>query len=243
MTRRRLDQLLVERGLFDSRARARAAIEAGGVRVDGRTAKKASEAVPDGAEITAEAAHPYVSRAALKLVQALDAWPVRVEGRVVLDVGASTGGFTEACLQRGARRVFAVDVGHGQLHPRLAADPRVTSLERTDARTLTHDLIDEAPQLVVCDASFIGLAKVLPAALRLAGSGADLVALVKPQFEAGPDAVGKGGVVRDATVRERALNDAIAFLQVEGWRVNQTAPCETQGADGNQEWLVWATRV
>ena len=166
---RRLDQLLVQRGLAESRARAKAAIEAGRVTVDGAPAKAASQPVAEDAVVTYADAHRWVGRGALKLDHALTLWPVPVEGRTVLDVGASTGGFTEVCLDRGAARVFAVDVGSGQMHPRVAADPRVISLERTDARDLTPALIPEAPQLIVCDASFIGLAKVLPAALSLAG--------------------------------------------------------------------------
>lgn len=168
----RLDQLLVTRGLAESRAKAKAAIEAGGVTVNGAPAKAASQAVNDDAEIGYAAAHRWVGRGALKLERALDLWPVAVEGRVVLDVGASTGGFTEVCLDRGAARVFAVDVGYGQMHPKVAADPRVVNLERTDARELTSEIIPEAPSLVVCDASFIGLSKVLPAALELVGESA-----------------------------------------------------------------------
>src|SRR5262249_50159573 len=158
---------------------------------------KASEPVDEDAELAATAAHPWVGRGALKLVHALDLWPVEVAGRRVLDVGASTGGFTEVCLARGAARVWAVDVGRGQLHPRLAAAPRVVSLEGTDARALTPELVAEAPQLVVSDVSFISLEKALPAALALAARAADLVALVKPQFEVGPERVGKGGLVKD----------------------------------------------
>ncbi|MFN4068329.1 MAG: TlyA family RNA methyltransferase, partial [Brevundimonas aurantiaca] len=171
----RIDQLLVARGLFDTRSRARAAIEAGRVKADGRVVAKPSEQIAEEAEIEAEPAHRWVGRGALKLDHALTVWPVAIEGRVVLDVGASTGGFTEVCLERGAAKVFAVDVGFGQMHDRVAADPRVVNLERTDARDLTRDLIPEAPSVIVCDASFISLSKVLPAALDLAAPGADLV--------------------------------------------------------------------
>ena len=239
----RIDQLLVARGLFDTRARARASIEAGRVRVGGRVVAKPSEQVAEDADIEAEAAHRFVGRGALKLDHALTLWPVVVEGRVVLDVGASTGGFTEVCLERGARRVFAVDVGSGQLHPRLAADARVTSLERTDARDLTHDLIPEPPQLIVCDASFIGLAKVLPAALSLAPPGADMVTLVKPQFEAeGPEGVGKGGLVKDADQREAALARVADWLAGSGWTAQASAESPITGGDGNVEFLLWARR-
>ncbi|WP_226635770.1 TlyA family RNA methyltransferase [Brevundimonas poindexterae] len=237
----RLDQTLVARGLFDSRARARAAIEAGGVTVDGRVATKASLAVADDAVITAEAAHPFVGRGALKLDHALTLWPVAVEGRTVLDVGASTGGFTEVCLLRGAARVLAVDVGQGQLHPRLAADPRVVNLEQTDARALTAEQVNPAPELVVCDASFISLLKVLPVPLSLAAPGADLVALVKPQFEAvDRKSVGRGGVVRDPDVREAALARVTAGLEALGWTLQATAESPVTGGDGNVEYLLWA---
>lgn len=239
----RLDQLLVARGLAESRARAKAAIEAGGVTVDGQPAKGASQGVAEDAEIVFTPAHDFVGRAALKLDHALTLWPVSVEGRVVLDVGASTGGFTEVCLRRGAARVYAVDVGQGQLHPHLAADPRVTNLEKTDARHLTPDLVPEPPQLIVCDASFIGLAKVLPAALALAASGADLVTLVKPQFEMERRAdVGRGGVVRDAEARQAALERVAAWLEGRGWAVQGTAESPITGGDGNIEWLLWGRR-
>jgi 23S rRNA (cytidine1920-2'-O)/16S rRNA (cytidine1409-2'-O)-methyltransferase len=242
MARRRLDLLIVERGLADSRARARAAIEAGGVTVDGRPALKPAEMVADDAAVEVRQAHPWVGRGALKLDHALSRWPVAVEGRVVLDVGASTGGFTQVCLSRGARRVYAVDVGRGQLHPSLAADARVVDLSATDARGLTRELIAEAPQLAVCDASFIGLAKVLPAALRLAAEGADLIALVKPQFEVGPERVGKGGIVADPAARAAAVEGVRAFLDGEGWMVREVAESPVTGGDGNVEFLLWARR-
>ena len=243
MARKRADVVLVERGLFDSRAKARAAIEAGGVVVEGRALVKPSEAIDEGAAIEAVAAHPYVGRGALKLARALELWPVTVAGRVALDVGASTGGFTEVCLERGAARVYAVDVGRGQLHPKLAADGRVVRLEGVDARDLTADLIPFAPGLIVSDVSFIGLAKALPAALGLAAPGADLIALVKPQFEVGPDAVGKGGVVKDEAARGRALTQVAAFLEASGWRVGGRAESPVTGGDGNREFLLWARRA
>ncbi len=238
----RLDVLLVSRGLVDSRARARAAIEAGGVTVDGVVAKAASQKTAEDAELTLIEAHQWVGRAALKLDHALTLWPVTVEGRVVLDVGASTGGFTEACLARGARRVFAVDVGQGQLHPRIADDMRVVNLEKTDARSLDADLISEAPGLIVCDASFIGLAKVLPAALALADDKADLIALVKPQFEMDSRAeVGRGGVVKDEAARQAAVQRVSDWLESVGWSVQATAESPIVGGDGNIEHLLWAT--
>lgn len=240
----RLDQLLVARGLADSRARARAAIDAGGVTVDGVPARAASQSVTEDAVVTFAEAHRFVGRAALKLDHALTLWPVRVEGRVVLDVGASTGGFTEVCLERGARRVFAVDVGQSQLHPRLAADPRVVNLEKTDARDLTPALVDPPPELIICDASFIGLAKVLPAALALAAPSADLIALVKPQFEMERRSdVGRGGVVRDAAARLAAVERVAAWLAGQGWSVRATVDSPILGGDGNVEHLLWASRM
>ncbi|MBW8813846.1 MAG: TlyA family RNA methyltransferase [Caulobacterales bacterium] len=238
----RADVLLVARGLFESRAKARAAIEAGGVTADGRPVLKAAELLADDAQIAAQPAHPWVGRGALKLAHALALWPVAVEGRVVLDVGASTGGFTEVCLARGAARVYAVDVGHGQLHPSLAADPRVVSLEGLDARTLTPVLVPQAPGLIVTDVSFISLAKALPAALALAAPDADLVALVKPQFEVGRDRVGKGGLVNDPAARADAVEGVSGFLEAAGWRVRATADSPIAGGDGNCEYLLWASR-
>ena len=239
----RADLLLVARGLFESRAKARAAIEAGGVIADGRPVLKPAELLDDGAAIEATAAHPWVGRGALKLEHALGLWPIAVEGRVVLDVGASTGGFTEVCLAAGARRVYAVDVGRGQLHASLADDPRVVGLEGLDARRLTPAEVPEPPQLVVCDVSFIGLAKALPAALALAGAGADLIALVKPQFEVGPERVGKGGLVKDEAARAEALEDVQRFLEGCGWTVRGTDDSPVEGGDGNREYLLWARKA
>lgn len=238
----RLDHLLVARGLAETRAKARAAIEAGGVTVDGEPARRASQPVGEDAAITYAEAHRFVGRGALKLDHALTLWPVAVEGRTALDIGASTGGFTEVLLERGAARVFAVDVGSGQMHPRLAADPRVANLEKTDARDLTPALIPEPPGLIVCDASFIGLAKLLPAALALAAPGADLVTLVKPQFEMETRAeVGRRGVVRDDDARRAALGRVADWLTTQGWTVRATADSPIEGGDGNREYLLWAT--
>jgi 23S rRNA (cytidine1920-2'-O)/16S rRNA (cytidine1409-2'-O)-methyltransferase len=243
MAKRRADLLLVERGLFDSRAKARAAIEAGRVLAGGHTVGRPADLLEEDADIQAQAAHPWVGRAALKLAHALEIWPIQVAGRKVLDVGASTGGFTEVCLSQGAARVCAVDVGRGQLHPKIAADPRVHSLEATDARDLDLTQVGFAPELIVCDVSFIGLAKALPRALGLAAPGADLLVLVKPQFEVGPAAVGKGGVVKDPVARSRALEDAVSFLNQSGWTVNGTGQSPITGSDGNLEFLVWATKA
>jgi 23S rRNA (cytidine1920-2'-O)/16S rRNA (cytidine1409-2'-O)-methyltransferase len=241
--RTRADLLLVARGLFESRAKARAAIEAGGVSADGRVVAKAAELVADDAVISAAPAHPWVGRGALKLEHALALWPIGLQGRVVLDVGASTGGFTEVCLAAGAARVYAVDVGRGQLHASLLDDPRVVSLQARDARTLTAADLSAPPGAVVCDVSFIGLAKALPAALALAAEGADLIALVKPQFEVGPERVGKGGLVKDEAARLEALEDVKAFLTRSDWVVQAMTDSPIDGGDGNREYLVWAKKM
>jgi len=240
--RPRADNLLVERGVFESRAQAQAAIEAGGVTADGVLVARASQRLEPDAVITAEPAHRFVGRGALKLDHALTLWPVPVEGRVVLDVGASTGGFTEVCLERGAARVYAVDVGRGQLHANVANNPKVVELSGVDARTLTVDLIPEAPSLIVCDASFIGLAKVLARSLTLAAPGADLVALAKPQFEVGPAGVGKGGLVHDPAARAGALAEVAAWLESVGWPVRETAESPIRGGEGAVEFILWARR-
>ena len=244
MSRLRLEQLLVARGLAESRAKAKAAIEAGGVTVDGAPARAASQAVSEEAVVTYVDAFRWVGRGALKLERALDLWPVAVDGRVVLDVGASTGGFTEVCLDRGAAQVFAVDVGTGQLHPKVAADPRVANLEKTDARDLTLAVITEAPSLIVCDVSFISLSKALPTALDLATPGADLITLVKPQFEAdGPKAVGKKGVVKDPEAHAAAVAKVRDWLDESGWAVREVADSPITGGDGNVEFLLWAQKA
>ena len=241
MGKKRIDVLLVERGLFESRSKARAAIEAGGVRVDGEVASRPSDRVAENAGIVAEAAHPWVGRGALKLAHALAHWLISPEYKVVLDIGASTGGFTQVCLAGGAERVYARwDVGRGQLHQQVAGDPRVVNLEGLDARKLDADLIPVPPELIVCDASFIGLDKALPAALALAAPGADLIALVKPQFEVGPARVGKGGVVKDETARQDALEGVARFLEGAGWTVLGSLDSPVEGADGNREYLLHA---
>lgn len=239
----RADVRLVDLGYFDTRARAQAAIKAGLVKVDGRPVRKPSETIPAGAVIEAEAEHPFVSRAALKLVAGLDGFGVSPEGRVCLDVGSSTGGFSQVLLQRGAARVYAVDVGRDQLHPSLRAHPRLLSFEGTDARSLTREQISESPSLVVCDASFIGLAKLLGVPMSLAAPDADLIALFKPQFEVGRAHIGKGGIVSDADAITTALDAFAHWLGDEGWQIIASAPSPVAGGDGNREILLHIRRA
>jgi 23S rRNA (cytidine1920-2'-O)/16S rRNA (cytidine1409-2'-O)-methyltransferase len=237
----RVDVALTERGLFASRAKAREAILAGLVRVDGRVIAKPSEQVASDAEILARAPYPWVSRGGVKLAHALDVFGVDPLGRFCLDIGASTGGFTDVLLTRGARNVVAVDVGHGQLRERLKRDARVKSLEGLDARALIAAHLSEPPSLVVIDASFISLSLVLPNPLSLAAPHAELVALIKPQFEAGRSAV-KKGVVRDAGVHEEVCSRIGAAIESLGWRVQGLTPSPIEGGDGNREFLICARR-
>lgn len=248
----RLDLLLVERGLAPTRERARALILAGRVLVDGRTGAKAGEQVRRGAALEVLKTTPeYVSRGGEKLAAALDAFGRSPAGRVCLDVGASTGGFTDCLLQRGARAVYAVDVGYGQLALKLRQDPRVIVLERTNARHLTWEQLASAaraagtppdrPDFVTVDVSFIGLAKVLPALAAVAARPADGVFLVKPQFEAGPDQVGRGGVVRDPAVHAAVLEATAAAAAEAGWRRRGVIPSPLLGPRGNREFLMWCT--
>ena len=240
---RRLDVELVRRGLAPSRAQARAAIEAGKVSVDGAPAQKPGQMVRHDTVIAAEAAHPWVSRGGLKLDHALAVFGVDVAGKACLDVGASTGGFTQVLLARGAKRVVAVDVGRDQLHQSLRSDPRVVSLESTDARSLTAEMLGEPPALIVCDASFIGLAKLLGPALGLAAPGAQLVALFKPQFEVGPANVGRGGIVTDQAATEAAAGNLEAWLRDLHWHVSKWTESPIPGGDGNRERLLLANNV
>lgn len=239
-TRLRADRLLVERGLFESRAKAQAAIEAGLVRADGAVVRKASDEIALDAELVATPAHPYVSRGALKLKAALDHFRFDPAGRICLDVGASTGGFTELLLERGAAKVYAVDVGSRQLHPKLRGDGRVVCLEQTDIRKVTAVQADR-PDFVCIDVSFIPLKLVLPAALALAASAAQLVALIKPQFEAGPEH-NKKGIVRDTAVQQAACADIEALVGSLGWKVSGLIPSPIEGGDGNREFLLGAAR-
>jgi len=242
--KRRADQLLVEQGLAESRTKAQALILAGLVSCSGRRIDKPGEQLAaDMALALKERDHPWVSRGGVKLAHALDHFRITVDGHVALDIGASTGGFTEALLAHGARRVYAVDVGHGQLAWKLRQDPRVVVLERRNARYLTHTDIPEPLDIITCDASFIGLATVLPAPLALAAEQAELVALVKPQFEAGPAHVGKGGVVRDPEVHRAVCDRAATWVSGQpGWSVVGIIESPILGPEGNREFLLYARR-
>lgn len=233
----RLDTLLVERGLAESRARARAYIMAGEVTVNGQRVDKAGTAVPRDARIELAAPMPYVSRGGYKLAGALDAFGVSVIGRICADVGACTGGFTDVLLQRGAARVYAIDVGQGQLDWKLRQDERVAVLERTNARYL--ESLAEPIDLAVIDVSFISLKLILPAVRGWLNDTGEVVALIKPQFEAGPESVGKGGIVRDPAVRRAVLADLLGWAVAEDWAVSGLTRSSIQGADGNVEYLVW----
>lgn len=237
----RIDRLLVERGLFESRAKAQAAIAAGGVTADGRPVLKPAEEVSADAVLQATPAHPWVSRGGVKLVAALDHFGIDPADRICLDVGASTGGFTEVLLARGARRVYALDVGREQLHASLRGRPDVVVLEATDIRTIAPAQLPEAPSLVTVDVSFISLKHVLPAALATTRAGAQAVVLIKPQFEAGPRHVDKG-LVRDPTVHARVCAEVEALVASLGWTVIGVIPSPIMGGDGNQEFLLAAHR-
>jgi 23S rRNA (cytidine1920-2'-O)/16S rRNA (cytidine1409-2'-O)-methyltransferase len=240
-TRQRADRLLVERGLFESRAKAQAAIEAGLVSANGVAVRKASEEIAADAMLRASAAHPYVSRGGVKLNAALDHFGFDPKGRVCLDVGASTGGFTQVLQERGTARVYALDVGHGQLHESLRTRPEVVSLEQTDIRALSPARLDPRPDLITVDVSFISLKLALPAALALAERPAQLVALIKPQFEAGRAHV-KKGIVRDEAARAAVCADIAGFVASLGWRVAGVIPSPIAGGDGNAEFLLGAAR-
>ena len=239
----RADQLLVERGLAESRARAQALILAGLAYAGDRKIAKAGDQLPADTAITLKGRdHPWVSRGGIKLAHALDQWGWDVADAVAIDVGASTGGFTDVLLSKGAARIYAVDSGTNQLAWKLRQDPRVIVLEQTNARYLTSEQVPEPVDLVVCDASFIGLSKVLAAPLALAKDDARLVALIKPQFEAGPQEVGKGGVVRDPLVHQRVCQEVRDWLESIGWNVLGLIESPITGPEGNIEFLIGADR-
>ncbi|MCW9040587.1 MAG: TlyA family RNA methyltransferase [Rhodospirillales bacterium] len=240
----RLDQLLVDRGLVDTRSKAQALIMAGLVYSETRRLEKPGQQVSEGIPIELKGQdHPWVSRGGLKLVAALEHFGLDPKGLTCLDVGASTGGFTDVLLTHGAAKVYAVDVGHGQLAWKLRQDPRVVVLERTNARYIGTEQVPDPVDVVVCDASFIGLQTVLPVPLSLAANGAWLVALIKPQFEVGKGRVGKGGVVRDPDLHREVCEKIESWLSgLEGWRVLGITPSPIKGPEGNIEFLIAARR-
>jgi 23S rRNA (cytidine1920-2'-O)/16S rRNA (cytidine1409-2'-O)-methyltransferase len=239
MARKRLDALMAERGLYESRSRAAAAVMAGVVRIAGEPARKPGQMVAEDEQITVERGPDYVSRGGIKLANALDAFGIHVEGRKALDVGASTGGFTDVLLQRGVEAVVALDVAYGKLHWRLRQDPRVTVLERTNARSLEAEALPWRPDLIVADVSFISLTKVLPAVLAAAARRFDCLAMIKPQFEAGRERVGKGGVVRDAETRIETLVTVAESVRGDGHSVMGFASSGLPGPSGNRETFAW----
>jgi 23S rRNA (cytidine1920-2'-O)/16S rRNA (cytidine1409-2'-O)-methyltransferase len=239
--RKRADVLLVERGLFESRARARAAIEAGFVVAGGKQVTKASETIAADAEISAQPAHPWVSRGGVKLAGALEQYPIEIEGHVCLDVGASTGGFTEVLLANGASLVFAIDVGRGQLHRSLQNHPHIVSMEETDIRNYEGKRLPARPDVVVIDVSFISLKAVLPVALSLAAAPTQLLALIKPQFEA-ERKHSKHGIIKNAFVHQQVCDDISAFAASLGCTDIQVFPSSIAGGDGNIEFFIGARR-
>jgi 23S rRNA (cytidine1920-2'-O)/16S rRNA (cytidine1409-2'-O)-methyltransferase len=239
--RERADRLLVARGLFESRARAQAAIAAGLVTADGVPVRKASEEISSAADIAARTEHPYVSRGGVKLAAALDHFSLDVNERVCLDVGASTGGFSEVLVLRGARQVYAVEVGRNQLHARLRGRADICSFEQTDIRTFDPSGLMAQPDLATVDVSFISLKLILPAIGKLLDPKATLVALIKPQFEVGRSA-GKKGIVRDAAIHAAVCDDLRAFLTSLNWRTGALMPSPILGGDGNREFFIEAER-
>jgi 23S rRNA (cytidine1920-2'-O)/16S rRNA (cytidine1409-2'-O)-methyltransferase len=244
VTKFRADQMLVDRGLAESRAKAQALILAGLVFSGERKIEKAGQALAGDAPLEVRGRdHPWVSRGGIKLAHALDHFGWDVTGAVALDVGSSTGGFTDVLLQKGAAKVFAVDVGTNQLAWKLRSDPRVIVHEQTNARYLTDEIVTEPVDIIVCDASFIGMAKVLDKALDFARPGGRLVALVKPQFEAERHEIGKGGVVRDPEIHARICNEAKLWVEHRGWNVTGLVTSPITGPEGNTEFLLAAQRA
>ena len=237
----RIDQLLVERGLADSRTRAQALVMAGHVMLGDKKADKPGLQVAEDAEVSVKGQdHPWVSRGGVKLAHALDQFGIDATGMVAIDVGSSTGGFTDVLLSKGAVKIYAVDSGTNQLAWKLRQDPRVIVHEQTSARILTAEHIPELVDIIVCDASFISLSKVLERPMSFARPGAQMIALIKPQFEAGRGEVGKGGVVRDASVHSRVCDEISAWLEASGWAVKGLTESPITGPKGNVEFLIWA---
>jgi 23S rRNA (cytidine1920-2'-O)/16S rRNA (cytidine1409-2'-O)-methyltransferase len=242
----RLDQYLVAHGHFETRTRAQEAIKSGRVHVAGQRVIKPGFRISGDAEVTAKAAHPYVSRGGLKLAHALKIFGAEPRGKICLDIGASTGGFTDVLLRGGARHVYAVDVGQGQLHKSLRGRTDVSMMEQTDARDLTADMLCPLPEMIVCDASFISLSKLLGAALTIPAAGAELITLIKPQFEVGKAGVGKGGIVTSELSGLQAVSDVSAWVSAQGWHVEATGKSPVKGGSrggrGNQEFLLYAVK-
>lgn len=244
MAKQRVDQMLVDRGLAESRTRAQALIMAGLVFAGTRKVEKPGQTIGDDAVLDVRGRdHPWVSRGGIKLAHGLERFGWDVTDAVAMDVGSSTGGFTDVLLTRGASRVYAIDSGTNQLAWKLRQDPRVIVHEQTSARVLTAEHVPEPIDLVVCDASFIGLAKVLERPLSFTGPDARLMALIKPQFEAGREEVGKGGVVRDQAIRDRVCAEVAGWLTGSGWRVHGTSESPITGPEGNVEYLIAASRI
>ncbi len=244
MSKTRLDQLLVSRKFFATRSRAADAIRRGHVTINGIAAEKPGQRVDDTIDISiSDPALPYVSRAALKLLGALDHFGLDVGGAIAADIGASTGGFSQVLLERGAARIYAVDVGHDQLAQSLRDDPRVISMEGLNARHITKAHIRDALDVIVCDVSFISLKLALPQVLELAAADAHLVTLIKPQFEVGRNNLGKGGIVRDEELRQRVAEDICRwFTEKMNWHVSGVIPSALSGSDGNEEFLLHAIK-
>ena len=238
----RLDKVLVEKGYAETRSKALGLIMAGHILVDGKPITKAGASIGEASEISMKPYMPYVSRGALKLVAALDAFDVDVKGMTAIDVGSSTGGFTEIMIKRGAEKVYAADVGHGQLHWRLRTDPRVICLEGVNARLLSKDQIPDLCDIATFDVSFISLKLVIPPVMEVLKNNASIVALIKPQFEAGKDLVGKGGIIKDQTVIDNVIGDISSFLTDMQLKVSGVIPSPIKGAKGNQEYLVHALK-
>lgn len=240
----RLDQALVERGFARSRAQARDAIKRGIVLVQGEVCEKPARSIFNSTQINlTENPSAYVSRGGLKLAHALEEFGVSVMGKTVMDIGASTGGFTDVLLQNGAEKVFAIDVGSEQLHPSLRQDRRVVCLENLNIRNVSSEHVPQKCDLLVSDVSFISLTKALPSALKCTKDQAELIALIKPQFEVGPDLVGKGGIVRDQTLREKVVRDISSWVDLqECWHSRKICPSPIEGPDGNMEYLLFARK-
>ena len=238
----RLDHYLVQKGLMESRAKAQEAVSAGLVMVNGTIATKPAQKVTETADVCVTGAvHDFVSRGGLKLQAALDHFKYGVSGKTCLDLGASTGGFTEVLLRAGAAKVYAVDVGQGQLHPKVAGDPRVINLEKTHAKDLSRDLVSDPVEAIVCDVSFISLKKALPFALSLAAPSCWLAALIKPQFEVGREGIGKGGLVKEG-LAEPCAQEMSQWIERQGWAVHGLIDSPVLGGDGNREFLIGATK-